>query len=60
MVNDENCQSCHWYQEAPSEKHGYCHRYPPVFTHNDEKGRPRFFCPVVNGRGYCGEWEERD
>lgn len=56
--NDEICANCHWFVNSAAGSHGYCKRFPPVFTHRDEKGHPRFYNAVVNPKSFCGEWEE--
>ncbi len=60
MSEDEvSCQNCEFYKVSGHGKHGYCLRYPPVFTHRDEKtGHPRFYSPVVSPTGWCGEYME--
>lgn len=58
MKIEEICQNCRWYVESGSTKHGYCKRFPPVFTKNDDQGRPRFYNPVISPNSFCGEWEE--
>jgi hypothetical protein len=59
-VNDkpEKCVECYFYQGSPAGSHGFCKRYPPVFTHLDEAGRPKFFNAVVAPHNWCGEFEE--
>lgn len=57
---EEICANCHWLVLAGAGTHGYCKRFPPVFTKNDEKGFPRFFNPIVGLNSFCGEWEEAD
>ncbi len=59
--NDEACKQCLFFQGSPSGIHGFCKRFPPVFTHIDEEtGRPRFFNPVVSPYSFCGEFEDID
>lgn len=62
MADDEaKCSNCEFYKATRHKKHGYCLRYPPVFTHIDqETGYPRFFYPVVNPVGWCGEYTDAD
>jgi hypothetical protein len=57
---DERCLDCFFFKPSPSGSHGFCRRYPPVFTNLDENGRPRFWSPVVSPHGYCGEFEEME
>lgn len=61
MGNDgEKCVKCYFFQQSPAGEHGYCKRYPPVFTGTDERGRPKFFNSVVSPHSFCGEFEEID
>ena len=55
--NDENCGACFFFQGSPAGTHGFCKRYPPVFTNLDGDGRAKFFNPVVSPHSFCGEWE---
>lgn len=58
--DDERCVECLFFQASPSGSHGYCKQSPPVFTHIDEHGRPRFFNPVVSTHNWCGKFEPMD
>lgn len=58
--DDERCLECLFFQASPSGTHGYCKRFPPVFTNVDEHGRPRFYNPVVSQHSFCGEFEPMD
>jgi len=62
MLNDEDkvCESCNWYSPSHAMTHGYCKRFPPVFTNLDDRGRPRFFNPVVSPTNHCGEYTPFD
>lgn len=55
---EDTCTDCCYFVESPAGTHGYCKRYPPVFTHKDDNGRPRFFNPVVSPSNFCGEFKE--
>lgn len=57
---EEQCLHCYFFALSPSGSHGYCKRYPPVFTNLDPEGRPRFFNPVISPFSFCGEFEEMD
>lgn len=57
-IDDMVCDNCHWYVEANAGTHGYCKRNPPVLTGHDDRGRPRFFNPVVGPNNFCGEFKE--
>lgn len=59
-TDDVTCVECHFFQPSPSGGHGYCKRFPPVFTNIDEHGRPRFYNPVVSPHSFCGEFEPMD
>ena len=54
----EKCVDCYFYQGSAGGSHGFCKRNPPVFTHLDESGRPKFFNPVTAPHNWCGEFEE--
>ena len=54
----EICGGCYFFQGSPSGTHGFCKRYPPVFTNMDDDGRAKFFNPVVSPHSFCGEFEE--
>jgi len=55
--NDDNCSQCLFFQGSPAGNHGFCKRFPPVFTHMDKDGRAKFFNPVTSTFNWCGEWE---
>lgn len=54
--HEEKCVSCYFYKASHAMSHGYCRRFPPVFTHMDD-GRAKFFNAVVSPHSFCGEWE---
>lgn len=56
--NDNVCEMCRWYTSSTSGTHGYCRVMPPVFTHLDDRGRPRFFNPLVSPHSYCSLFED--
>ena len=56
--NDENCAGCLFFQGSPAGTHGFCKRFPPVFTNLDDAGRPKFFNPVTSPFNWCGEFED--
>jgi hypothetical protein len=58
MTREEKCSECYWFVQSPAGSHGFCKRNPPVFTHVDPEGRPKFFNPVVAPHNFCGEFEE--
>jgi hypothetical protein len=62
MIDDGNqiCENCQWYNPSHAGTHGYCKVNPPVFTHLDENGRPRFFSPVVSPHNTCSLFEDID
>jgi hypothetical protein len=55
---DNVCENCKWYTESHAQTHGYCRVMPPVFTHLDDRGRPRFFNPLVSPHSYCSLFED--
>lgn len=58
MKHEDNfCDTCEWFDMAASKTHGYCKRFPPVFTRNDERGFARFYNPVTGLNNWCGEWK---
>lgn len=57
---EEICANCHWAVASASGSHYYCKVNPPVFTHHDERGHPRFYNPVVGAASFCSLWDERD
>jgi hypothetical protein len=57
MTRDEQCRDCYFFQQSPSGVHGYCKRYPPMFT-GTENGRAKFHNAVVSPHSFCGEFEE--
>lgn len=59
-MKDDVCSNCAWYSPAHAITHGYCKRMPPVFTHLDDAGRPRFYNPITSPHNYCGEFEEAE
>lgn len=58
--NDDVCGQCLFYQGSPAGNHGFCKRFPPVFTHIDNDGRAKFFNPVTSPFNWCGEFEAAD
>lgn len=58
--NVEACGQCLFFQGSPSGSHGFCKRFPPVFTNMDAEGRPKFFNPVTSPYNWCGEFEDID
>lgn len=58
MNREEKCSQCYWFVQSPAGEHGYCKRYPPVFTGCDDRGRQKFFNSVVSPHSFCGEFEE--
>lgn len=61
MSKSESCAKCYFFKSSGSGSHGFCRRFPAVFTHIDEEtGRPRFFNPVVSPYSFCGEFEDID
>jgi len=59
MANrEEKCVDCYWFVQSPAGEHGYCKSLPPVFTGSDEKGRAKFFNPVVSPHSFCSMFEE--
>ena len=56
--NDDSCAGCYFFYGSPSGTHGFCKRYPPVFTNMDGDNRPKFFNPVTSPFNWCGEFEE--
>lgn len=57
-LGDERCENCYFYRPSHAATHGYCRRFPPVFTNLDDMGRAKFFNPVTAPHNFCGEWEE--
>lgn len=57
---DPICENCNWYTPSHAGTHGYCRRFPPVFTHLDDNGRPRFYNPTTSPHNHCGEFEDID
>jgi hypothetical protein len=57
---DDCCDECIHFKPSNSGTHGYCRRFPPVFTSTDDAGRPRFYSPVVSPWGLCGEFDPVD
>jgi|APGre2960657404_1045060.scaffolds.fasta_scaffold00613_9 hypothetical protein len=58
LSREEKCSDCIFFVQSPSGLHGYCKRYPPVFTGADERNRVKFHNPVVSPYSFCGEFEE--
>jgi hypothetical protein len=58
MNREEKCAACYFFVQSPTGVHGFCKRFPPVFTGNDENGRAKFFNSVVSPHNFCGEFEE--
>lgn len=58
MNRDDKCASCYFFVQSPTGVHGFCKRFPPVFTGVDDNGRAKFFNSVVSPHNFCGEWEE--
>jgi hypothetical protein len=56
----EACGLCYFFQTSSAGSHGFCKRNPPVFTHLDPEGRPKFFNPVVAPHSFCGEFSDID
>lgn len=56
--DEKVCENCNWYMASHAGTHGYCKALPPVFTHQDEQGRPRFFNPIVSPSSFCSLWAE--
>lgn len=56
------CVSCRFWAELPAQenrrpdrRHGQCRRYPP----SDNRSRAGALWPVIQGRQWCGEHEQR-
>lgn len=57
---EESCLDCLFWRASAAGSHGFCRRFPPVFTETDAQGRPKFWNPVTGPHGWCGEWEPLD
>jgi hypothetical protein len=59
VSEEASCASCEYFKATSHGRHGYCQRFPPVFTHRDDNsGHARFYSPVVSPNGWCGEYLE--
>lgn len=48
------CQHCDWWDAFPGGTRGACHRYPPVYSKDEEYAKS----PVTYAVDWCAEWEE--
>ena len=58
--DDEACLDCLFWKASAAGTHGFCRRFPPIFTNIDEHNRPRFWNPVTGPSQWCGEFEPMD
>ena len=59
-----NCASCKWFKAYisdtdPSNPHGDCRRYPPVFVDwsNVDEYKHEWESPIVKATHWCGEYD---
>jgi len=53
------CENCAYYDQFDHDNnYGFCHRYPPVPTYEDERIIQSYYSKTIYF-SWCGEWKER-